>query len=149
MYKVITMTDKIENHESSADIPGELIANIKTLFDTDSTIPGAIDDAIIAEADRYLVRRRRFRALKWMVPVAAAASLTVVLLSLFSEKDTAIRGDAISLALTTEDITILDAFRVARIIRTGERGKEEWDVNHDGTVDQADVNELIAAAVRL
>ena len=149
MYKVRAMTEKTENHESFEDIPGELIANLKTLFDTDSMVPGSIDDAIIAEADRYLVRRRRFKALRWMAPVAAAASMTIIILSLLSDKDTAIRNDPKTSIPTIENITILDAFRVARIIRAGECGKKEWDANHDGTIDQADVHELVTAAVRL
>jgi len=144
------MTEKLENTEPFAEIPEELKADIKTLFNTRSDIPQTVDDAIIADARRYLVQeQRRFGILKWGAPLAAAAGLIVILLTVYTGRETTIPDSAKSLAATHRHITILDAFSVARAIQAGEPVREEWDVNHDGTVDQGDVNGLITLAVRL
>jgi hypothetical protein len=46
-------------------------------------------------------------------------------------------------------VTILDAFRLARQVEAHGPVDKRWDLNGDGRVDQADVDLVACAAVRL
>jgi hypothetical protein len=58
-------------------------------------------------------------------------------------------------AVTSKDIDrdgrvdILDAFMLARHIEFSTPPKDEWDINHDGAVDRADVDLIAMASVSL
>ena len=44
---------------------------------------------------------------------------------------------------------ILDAFALANRLETGATPEDQWDMNGDGQVNQADVDEISAVAVKL
>jgi hypothetical protein len=44
---------------------------------------------------------------------------------------------------------ILDAFTLARQLKSGPVHEPRWDVNHDGTVDERDVRAIAVEVVRL
>jgi hypothetical protein len=46
-------------------------------------------------------------------------------------------------------VDILDAFRLARYIKSADRPKTKWDINRDGIVNRSDVDSVAFAAVRL
>ena len=109
---------------------------------------------------------------QWAPWAAAAASLMLLLfLTLPGEKHTSPSAEA-KASVTAEEVAlkqkslrpatmisrkdinkdgqvdILDAFTLARRIQTGAI-KENWDINGDGQVNQADVEEISAFAVKL
>jgi hypothetical protein len=46
-------------------------------------------------------------------------------------------------------VTILDAYSLARQLKANGHPDKSWDVNHDGVVDQRDVDQLADQSVRL
>ena len=46
-------------------------------------------------------------------------------------------------------VTILNAFALARRLKSGDAPRPEWDANRDGVVDRRDVDALALAAVRV
>ncbi len=50
---------------------------------------------------------------------------------------------------TPTGYTMLDAYVVARELSRGEAPEAKWDLNHDGRVDQRDVERIAQEAVRL
>lgn len=46
-------------------------------------------------------------------------------------------------------VNILDALLLARRVESGEPFDRRWDMNHDGQVDEADVEQIASVAVRL
>ncbi len=46
-------------------------------------------------------------------------------------------------------LDILDAFHLAKRLQTGAVRETQWDLNHDGVVDERDVQAIAAQAVRL
>lgn len=52
-------------------------------------------------------------------------------------------------ASTERRLDILDAFTLARQLKTGPVREPRWDVNHDGIVDERDVRAIAVEAVRL
>jgi len=144
------MTDRPEKNETFPDIPDEMIADLKIIYGSDPDIPSTVDDTIIADARGYLIRKKsRFRPFRWCVPLAAAAGLVIVILSVHDDGESPKRNSVKSMASADRHITVIDAFEVARAIQARKPLRDEWDVNHDGSIDTRDVDVLMTAAVRL
>ncbi len=101
---------------------------------------------------RRLGGRRTVTVRLWrLVPLAAAAGLFVAL-GVWALRPA---PPARPVQVAREDVDangrvdILDAFAVARRLDSGGRAPAAWDVNGDGAVDRADVDEIAMAAVSL
>lgn len=144
------------------DLPDALVSDLRATYGrTSTTVPPTVDAAILHEARAAFARRRRFQlALRGFGAVAAAAAIIALALPLIRSANTTkrvakapVQTQLISVVPANEDVDgsgkvdILDAFVVAKLIETKNQIDETYDVNHDGKVDQADVDRIAVAAV--
>ena len=147
-------------------LPDALARDLRSLYARDVRVPVSLDAAILSQARAGFARRRRFRlAVRGaMVAAGGAAAAAVVLVAVRfagpgageSQNPVARQPHAapVAVAQVPEDVDrsgrvdILDAFVVARLVDLqGQLDNRPYDVNGDGTVDQADVDRIATAAV--
>lgn len=122
-------------------LPDGLTTDLAALFPP-IRVPPAVDAAVLANIARQSARIRRMRVLlRWGGGAAAAAAVLLVSVHLWTSRPPAYHPGA--------RVTILDAFTLARQLKAGEKIDPSWDVNHDGVVDQRDVDALASRAVSL
>ena len=159
--------------------PAKLVTDLKDLHKEHIFVPPKVDQSILNAAREQLEETSRESAEQetagqpwipqWAPWAAAAASLMLLLfLTLPGEKHTSPSASAEEVVLNQKppspatkatkispkdinkdgQVDILDAFTLARRIQTGAI-EENWDINGDGQVNQADVEEISAFAVKL
>ena len=159
--------------------PAKLVTDLKDLHKEHIFVPPKVDQSILNAARKQLGETSREPveqeaaaqpwSPQWAPWAAAAASLMLLLfLTLPGEKHTSPSASAEEVApkqkpsnpttkatmISRKDINkdgqvdILDAFTLASRIQTGAI-EENWDINGDGQVNQADVEEISAFAVKL
>ena len=139
----------------------KLATDLKGLHKEHIFVPPKVDESILNAAREHLKETSRESAEQeasaqpwipqWTPWVAAAASLMLLLfLTLPGEKQPTISVAKISPMDINEDgqVDILDAFTLASRIEHRTL-KEKWDINGDGQINQADVEEISAFAVKL
>ncbi len=149
------------NHQHQEDealqAPPGLVSALKELPQEPSFIPATLDEAVLRAAQQQLSRPegRRVKWIGWM-PWLAATGAVILLLAVipsFSKKPASVAVYRTSIA--REDLNhdgrvdILDAFALARQLRSGTRPDPQLDLNGDGVVDERDVATLAAQAVKL
>jgi hypothetical protein len=142
-----------EDEAEFAEEPSSRLAkDLASLYAPPAAVPARVDDAILNRAHAQMLRsRRRTRTLRWMGAAAAVAALAacVVLAVHFTLPGSSAppqRGAPVAIQVQPQNrVTILDALKLAREIRSG----SGHDVNGDGQVDQRDVDALASAAVQL
>ena len=160
------MTTSDLDHMSDDGLPEGYRAELKNRYGPMPNIPSDIDTAILADARRHLTthralvgRQKRWSAWQWAAmatTVAAAAVMCVVWLpnqtgqdgavNMASDTASAVANDVNSDVDQNGRIDILDAFAMARQIRSGER---THDINSDGRFDELDVKLVAERAVML
>ncbi|MHC4088617.1 MAG: dockerin type I domain-containing protein [Planctomycetota bacterium] len=136
-------------------VSNKLAEDLKHLFKADMTIPPEVDRAIMDRAYQQLVHRpKRHRILRWSACAAAVAAVVFVLtLNITKEpRPASIRSDIIAAKTDINhsgSVDILDAFQLARHIKSTDHPNMKWDINGDGFVDRQDVDSVAFAAVRL
>lgn len=150
------MSKKQQQHDNAPNLrlPGPLVEDLNRLFDPPTEIPQKVNSLIADQAWRRCETIRTHRRIRRWGQVGAVAAL-IVFLVWFRDVP---RRSSLSSAVTAagiEDVdrngqvNILDAFALAREIDGGRSLSQNWDVNRDGMVDRADVDEIAAAAVSL
>jgi len=163
--------------EQEPKAPAKLVTDLKGLHKEHIFVPPKVDQSILNTAREQLGEPAEQRPWipQWTPWAAAAASLILLLfLTLPGKKQTSpsalaktsppskiialnqepssptIRATTISPKDINKDgqVDILDAFTLASRIQTGSI-EEKWDINGDGQVNQADVEEISAFAVKL
>ena len=147
--------------EQEPEAPDKLVTDLKDLHKEHIFVPPKVDQSILNAAREQLEETSREPAEQetagqpwipqWAPWAGAAASLMLLLfLTLPGEKQPPISVAIKSPMDINKDgqVDILDAFTLASRIehRTIE---EKWDINGDGHVNQADVEEISAFAVKL
>ena len=147
--------------DSKADetAPPRLVEALRAMNADAPNVPDEIDRRI-----RGRIRGRftglRGRRVLWrrVAPAAAAAGLLLaVVFNRGTGPEPAKSADRAParLAVLPSDIDgngsvdVLDAYRVASSLGRGEATREEWDVDGSGVIDDADVDWIMARAVRL
>ena len=165
------MADLHDNTPSEFEpqAPSELIDHLHTLYATETRVPPAVDEAVLARARQQMIARRPNWILRWAVPPAAAAAVIMwVVFNPFVTPDRAIEPLASSeqrQGLTDEVATtqvaisrdidgngrvnILDALALARSIKANRVTDKPWDFNGDGVINRQDVDAVAQSAVRL
>jgi hypothetical protein len=123
------------------------------LFPSDVAADARVDAAVLRMAGRGSLRRRLTRrTFQWGASAAAIAAALLLAVRLVHPPASTPAG-VVAFSPAGIDhggrVTILDAFYVARQLRDGRPPDKSWDVNHDGVVDQKDVDALARQAVRL
>ncbi|MHC4664845.1 MAG: dockerin type I domain-containing protein [Planctomycetota bacterium] len=149
----------------------KLSGDLKALFEPHGSVPPEVDRAVMDKVNRHFVGRRRRLLLRWVGPAAAAAAVIVfaVMFDMGKERKlsevTAPSSDSARKQMLTLTqpasaacevdvdgsgrVDILDAFKLARYIKSTDRPEMKWDINGDGLVNRKDVDVLAFAAVRL
>lgn len=141
-----------EELDDLPELPSSLASELKSRYGPVPEIPEAIDRAILADAQRHLhqtipVRARanwRWRFAVIGSSVAAACMLLFALNRLEPQQPASVARDLDG----NGRVDILDAFAIAREIQHG-RNQPGFDINGDGRLTQADVNEIAQRAVTL
>ncbi len=137
---------------------GDLQNRLRRLYRHQASIPPEVDRAIIGTAARRIANLRRFHAvLKWSGGIAAAAAIVLVSLRLAmpgmwhnaTPRAGQVARNQPRQIHVTGQVNMLDAYLLAREIRSGRKVPGDYDLNHDGKLDQADVDELAQRAVSL
>lgn len=114
-------------------------------------VPNRVDDAIRrAAAERLRPARPAWRPRLVLGGLAAAAALALFVWfggpgGPGARDERLARGDVDA----DGRVDILDAWRLARLLRDGDETRDGWDLSGDGVVDAADVDAVAALAVRL
>jgi hypothetical protein len=140
------LTRHLESDEPEA--PDALLRALRSAQTEPLFIPPTLDEAILREAHLRLTRRPR-RGLNWFrfAPWLAAASVTIIAVSFIhlSHKPRFARED-----LNRDGrIDIIDAFILAKQIKSGAPLKSTLDINGDGIVNGRDSETIAAQAVTL
>jgi len=139
--------------------PGQLKAlraGLKRMHAPGPAVPGEIDEAILADARRSFVARRRRWALVQRIGagLAAAAVLAIAIRVFHPASNPPMPPAQRPLLAQAADINrdgavnVLDAYLVARHIARHESLDPAWDVNGDGVIDQKDVDLIAHLAVQ-
>jgi hypothetical protein len=146
-----------EPREQSAEAPARLAAALKRIPEPRIFIPTTVDESILRAAERKLTPKRHHELqwrgfLRWFA-AAAALVLLLGLIAQFLRKhnpaQTAGSGFAREDLNHDGQVDILDAFALARQLRTGAPANPQMDLNGDGVVDERDVSYLSSQAVRV
>lgn len=152
------MIDEEKHFDEDLDLKGssKLSADLKALFTPKLSVPPEVDRAIMDQAHQRLFRRQPRRLLRWAAPVAAAAAVIIFVFMLeftMKEPESALSRSVLAVAQADIDhngrVDILDAFKLARHIKSADRPDIKWDINGDGLVNRSDVDSVAFAAVRL
>lgn len=124
------------------DLPASLRSDLTELFGHSAAVPEKIDAAVLGEIRRRGSHIRRLRwTLRWSGVAAAAAAVVIAAWNLWPAAKPVYRPGA--------TVTILDAYSLARQLKANMHPDKSWDVNHDGVVDQKDVDQIAGQAVSL
>jgi len=143
------------------DLPKRLAADLRTAYSHDVHVPEAVDSRVLNNARVGFAKRSRFWSGLFYSGFAAAAAVLIfgiVLPEIYPAVEH-VRPHKVGTQMlnvipsAAEDVDhngkvdILDAFVVAKLVETGKKVDEAYDVNGDGKVDQADVDRIAHAAV--
>jgi hypothetical protein len=154
------MSSTQQQPDGEPAIPKGLADGLGAMFPTPS-VPARLDDRILDYAISGYRRRRRNRLiLRWGACAASVAGIAAGIIVLLGAFTSVVRRDAVppgagspapAIARSTTRPTILDALQLARDIqRTPPEARPiEWDINHDGAVDDADPRAIAMDLVKL
>ena len=134
------------------ELPAGLASELKSRYGPIPEIPEAIDRAILVDAQRHLhqtipVRIRANRRWRFAVVGSSVAAACMLLFAMNRQEPQQPASVARDLDGNGR-VDILDAFAIAREIQNG-RNQPRFDINGDGRLTQADVNEIAQRAVTL
>ena len=134
--------------------PARLVAALKEPPSRRVFVPPTVDEAILGVARRHLTRSGRagfsfFRS--WLVwPTVATACIALVGIIYFVTKPGRSPAEFAREDLNEDGrVDILDAFQLAREVRSGTELSANLDLNHDGVVDGHDAEFIASNAVKL
>jgi hypothetical protein len=139
------MTPEPEDLESK--VKGQFAEDLSKIYRADVSIPATIDQAILNRARTHF-RQRRSRQLVLRIGslITAAAALIVIVVHLRTNEPS---SNSAPVAVQTHHVDIVDALKLARRVRAAQTDPTRDDINHDGAVDQRDIDAIAMAAVRL
>jgi len=144
-----------DREEEGLEAPSELVSALKRLPKPSVFVPPTVDEAILHPARRHLSRQQKPR-LKWLLFVRwGFAVAALVFLLTIAPKLLRRTGSTVAPEFVREDLNhdgrvdVLDAFALARELKSKAHPSPQLDINGDGVVDEKDVETLAARAVSL
>lgn len=141
-----------EELDDLPELPSGLVSELKNRYGPVPGIPGVVDRAILADAQRHLSQAfpERLKAnRKWQFAIVGSSVAAVCMLLFALNRQEPQQPASVARDLDgNRRVDILDAFAIAREIRSG-RNQPKFDINSDGHVNQADVNTMAQRAVTL
>src|ERR1043166_1216792 len=144
-----------EREEKAPEAPPKLISALKRSPKATIFIPSTVDGAILHAARRHLSRQteRRFKwpsLVRWGIALAAIVLLLAIAPQFLRKTGPVPRAGLVPGDLNHDgQVDILDAFALARELKTGVHPNPQLDINGDGVVDERDVATLATRAVSL
>ena len=133
-----------ESDHPDPNLPPELARRLEAMHSRPIPVPPEIDRAVLNDARRRMNRMRVFRLAARLGGAAAAlAAMLLLAIRLFTPDAPA------PMVASQAGPTMLDAYRLARLVDAGHPVDLRHDYNRDGRVDHADVDVLARAVVRL
>ena len=147
--------DHQAHEDENLEAPPRLVSALQALRRLPDFVPPTVDQAVLRAARRQFRPRLAPRRL-WLrfVPWAAGGVAALLLLTLLPRLLQHPRSSPDG-SLAREDLNrdgrvdVLDAFALARQLKTGRAPSLQLDVNGDGVVDERDVQAIAAQAVKL
>lgn len=129
------------------DLRDSFLEDLNALYSPPEVDWDVMDRAVMGQAHRILLQRRR-RWIYW--PTAAAAVILIaagLLLMQYQPEKPPLAGIAAEDVDQNGRVDILDAFKLAKMVQSATVPEGRWDMNHDGAVNQQDVDIVAQAAV--
>lgn len=134
--------------------PPSLKTGLGGLFGTPA-VSRFTDEQILAAAAQQSIRRNRMRwTIRYAIgSIAAAAAVILIAIKITHREQPTFESDRA--VASSEDVNrdgkldILDAFLMARKVAAKEPLTKDWDFNHDGMVDNKDVDVVAFSAVKI
>ena len=169
------MNDSNTPESTEDQLPHEVVAAIRRQSGPPLNVSQTVENAILSDAAAHLSgirkpnikakERQHFRWVAWSTGTIAAALLLFALLpqtikepasrsSPMALNDTSSMGEMEQTFLSSDvdqdgQVDILDAFALARSVKSGSSLANQWDQNGDGSTDQTDINLIAMNAVML
>jgi hypothetical protein len=138
------------DHEDSIPEPSERFgSDLSALYRADVSIPRSMDETILRDARQHFTRQRSRRLILRIGALVTAAAAMIVIVIHLSNPSAQQPPLAINAIDSRQSVDIVDALKLARRIRAGLADRAHDDMNHDGAVDQHDVDAIAMAAVKL
>jgi len=144
-----------ENPNQFEDVEGpvdpRLREHLSALFVAPTPVPPAVDAQILAKAKAaFQLRLRRRRMARWLGTITSVAAAAIIAMVLFVHLSPPPQRMALMGDFNHDGhVDILDAYALAKSIASGKKLDAEWDLNHDGVIDQKDVDWIAATAVNV
>jgi len=145
-----------DNLDDSFHLKDAFSHDLSRLFTSSDHVAPELDERIVDQARQHFRasgRKQKFlRRLRLSTAAAAAVLLGVICFDYFNVP---LQKAQVSVVIAREDIDrngrvdILDALVLAKSIKSTSNINPEWDFNHDGQTNQADIDRIAFAAVRL
>jgi hypothetical protein len=142
------------NDLEGLDAPEKLVSALRQLPQENIFVPRMMDEAVLREARRHLDKPTREISVFWRwIPRLAVVTgmLALVLVIVLVRPGSTPPPPMFAREDLNHDgrVDILDAFALARQLKSGAPSGPGTDINGDGVVDQRDVEVLATRAVRL
>ena len=127
--------------ESQLRMPERLAEDLKRLYAPDGSVPPQVDRAVIILV--FALNTSDERDTKQIAEKSEVNRTR-------SAADVGFEEAAVQADIDLDGrVDILDAFKLARYIKSAGRLEKNWDMNGDGTVNSEDVDLIALAAVRI
>lgn len=133
----------------------QLRHDLKQLYTPNGSVPNELDETVINQfREQQRVRRGKWQRIRYV----AAAAIVLLVFGLThinlrytqTQYSANINTDTVPMDIDQNGmIDIADAFQLAKQIDASQRPSPHWDFNHDGSIDQSDVDLIAYRAVRL
>ncbi len=144
------MTKPNQNEENEPQVSPRLGRALGALRKTSVFIPPTVDKAVLERARPHLARiraqRSRRQQAQWLALAACAVIIALVARTVLHHGATQFTREDLN---HDGQVDILDAFQLAREIKSGKTEPAANDFNRDGRIDAADVEFLAKHAVSL
>lgn len=151
----MNQTDPFNTPEESRDL-GRLKAGLRAIHGISQPVPHDIDramrQAILSHFEHSSADRRciwpRWRFVSWTAAAAGILAAVWMLTPMYSPSPMLAKGDPSDLDRNGR-VDVLDAFMLARRLESTVLVDLAADVNHDGRIDERDVDAIAQQAVAL
>ena len=139
------MTDRDQRDRDEPTVPDKLARDLADLMAPQRAPSAAVNQRILAEADRRLRRVRNGRRIRRLLPAMPLAAALLLLL-LWIGRD---RAPVSTRPQARSGVTVIDVFAMARALRDGGELRPNWDLDGDGQIDERDLALIVEEAARL
>jgi hypothetical protein len=147
------MNEQFDNTDAEENPPPKFLEAMDGLKREQVFVPAELDERILKQAHEHLRKwvpnsRGASAARQWLAMATAVTFTGFVVWAVFSPSPKMV----INLPADVDRngrVDIVDAFELARWVEAGDPKRLDFDLNHDGSIDQRDVDAVAGVAVQL